>query len=134
VTKRNENRDQEIWASYELISEDLLGQFTSEQIFSYLAKQYFGKEDPESALSKVKKIIEVMRKSGRKYYPSINQPMTKKQAATYLNVSVSTIDRLRATGALKSQSSRNTLNFGSNKGSQVFFRKEWLDAYLINKD
>ena len=60
MKKRNENRDQEIWASYELISEDLLGQFTSEQIFSYLAKQYFGKEDPESALSKVKKIIETI--------------------------------------------------------------------------
>ena len=60
--------------------------------------------------------------------------MSKKEAAEYLGVSISTIDRLRKRGDLKSQSSRDTLNFKRNKGGQVFFRKEWLDAYLLNKD
>jgi hypothetical protein len=131
---RNRNRDQQIWVEYELFKEDWKGQVTSDQLFQFLARRHFANENPESAFTKVKKIVENMRKAGKKYYPSLHQPMSKKEASEYLGVSISTIDRLRKRGDLKSQSSRDTLNFGSNKGGQVFFRKEWLDAYLLNKD
>ena len=133
MTKRNESRDQQIWVDYEVLKEDFVGQMTSDRLFEKLARRHFPNEGRESALTKVKKIIENMRKSGRIYHPSIHQPMTKKEAAEYLGVSISTIDRLRARGVLKSQSSRDTLNYGRNKG-KVYFRKEWLDEYLVTKN
>ena len=130
---RNRNRDQQIWVEYELFKEDWKGEVTSEQLFQFLAKRHFSKENPESACAKVKKIVENMRKAGKKYHPSLHQPMTKIEAAEYLGVSISTIDRLRKRGDLKSQSSRDTRNFGGNSGGRVFFHKQWLDEYLLDQ-
>lgn len=131
---RNRNRDQQIWVEYELFKDDWKGQVTSEYLFQFLARRHFANENLESAFTKVKKIVENMRKAGKKYYPSLHQPMSKTEAAEYLGVSISTIDRLRARGVLKSQSSRDTRNFGGNKGGKVYFRKEWLDKYLLTKN
>ena len=118
------NKQQEIWAAYEILKEDWTGQVTSDQIWTFLGKRYHKSPDT------IRKIVENVRKHGtQKYYPSVNQPMTKAEAAEYLGVSVSTIDRLRKSGELKSQSADGKITNGRSKSGKVFFKKEWLDAH-----
>ena len=62
---RNRDRDQQIWVEYELFKDDWKGQVTSEQLFQFLARRHFANENPESAFTKVKKIVENMRKADK---------------------------------------------------------------------
>lgn len=49
--------------------------------------------------------------------------LTRQEAATYAHVSVSTIDRARAAGALK-----NTTRFGGVRAVRI--RRRWIDVWL----
>ena len=115
--------EQQIWVLYEIAkNNDDLGKKTSDEICVEIGKTIH--KSPNT----VRKIVENMRRSGRKFIPPTQGPLTKAEAADYLGVSVSTIDRWRKCGKLKSQSATGKLQNGVRKSGTVFFKREWLDA------
>jgi len=128
MTKKLSSKYQNLYVAYLLIKDDWLGQATSDQVFEYIAKQN------NVSVGTVRKAVGEGRKEDRiKLYTNTEEIMTKKQAASYLSVSIPTIDRARKAKRLKSQTSDGKIVDGRPSGGKVFFRKEWLDDYKSQK-
>jgi len=127
VSKKISNKYQNLWVAYELIKDDWIGQATSDQVFEYIAKQN------NVSVGTVRKAVEEARKNDQLRYSGIDQPMTKREAAKYLGVSIPTLDRARKAKLLRSQTSDGKIVKGHPSGGKVFFLKEWLDEYKSKK-
>lgn len=53
--------------------------------------------------------------------PSSQRPLSRREAAAYAGVSLSTIKRAMASGSLR---------YGGGGGSKVFIRPEWIDEWI----